>query len=165
MRQIRNDPRADPATYTKLYSPDDMALATDAGWRAEPEFGTAEPVRSALFDTPIGSISDPFVLDGKLCLAIVTERVSATPDSSTLDRLALDGFDAWFGSEYAKASITRSEHPLPELEPSIIPSASPSVYPPLPSIPALDTPNLPIIPGRPASTPRKTYSLGLLAVP
>jgi hypothetical protein len=141
----------------------DVALATDAGWRAEPEFGTAEAVRAALFDTAIGTLSDPFVLDGKLALAIVSERKTAAPDARTLARLTLDGYDAWFGSEYARAKITRSDHPLPELEPSASPS--PTAAPALPSAPVLDTPNVPQIPGGPAATPVPTDAMGLPVLP
>jgi len=164
LRQIRNDPAADPLTYTQRYSPAGVALANDAGWRAEPEFGAGEAVRSALFDTAIGTLSDPFVLDGKLALALVTERRTAVPDARTLNRLTLDGYDAWFASEYAKATIARSDNPLPELAtPS--PSSSASAAPVLPSAPALDTPNLPSIPGFPAATPVPTDALGFPALP
>jgi hypothetical protein len=161
--QIRNDPAADPVTYAKLYSPADVALATDAGWRAEPEFGPTEPVRAALFDTPIGNLSDPFVLDGKLALAIVSERQTAVLDSRTLDRLTLDGYDVWFAAEYAKAKITRSDHPLPELEPSASPSAT--AVPALPSAPTLETPNLPPIPGQRGATPVPTDAARLPVLP
>jgi hypothetical protein len=165
LRQIRNDPAPDPLAYTKQYSPADVALAADAGWRAEPKFGSSEVVRAALFDTPIGTLSDPFVLDGKLALALVTERRTAVPDERTLDRLTLDGYDAWFASEHAKATITRSDNPLPELMPSASPSPSASAAPALPSMPALDTPNLPAIPGQPAATPVRTDQFGLPALP
>ena len=163
LREIRNDPAANPLTYTRQFSPDDAALAIDAGWRAEPEFGSDEAVRSALFDTPIGLLSDPFVLDGKLALAQVIERKTAVPDALTLDRLSLDGYAAWFASEYAKATITRSDNPLPELMPSSSPSSSPA--PALPSAPVLDTPNLPSLPGQPGPTPVKTDAMGLPALP
>jgi hypothetical protein len=165
LRQVRNDPAPDLLAYTKQYSPADAALAADAGWRAEPEFGSSEAVRAALFDTPIGTLSDPFVLDGKLALALVTERRTAVPDARTQDRLTLDGYDAWFASEYAKAAITRSDSPLPELMPSAGPSPSASAAPALPSMPALDTPNLPAIPGQPAATPVRTDQFGLPALP
>jgi hypothetical protein len=165
--QIRSDPAANPLTYTQVYSPSDSALALDAGWRAEAEFGSGEAVHSALFDTPIGILSDPFVLDGKLALASVTERRTALPDARMLDRLRLDGYDVWFASQYATATITESAHPLPELEPSSSPSASAStsVGPILPSAPALDTPNIPSIPGAPAATPVPTDAMGLPEVP
>jgi putative transposase len=39
--------------------------------------GSSKPVRAALFDAAIGALSDPFVLDGDLALAIVTERRTA----------------------------------------------------------------------------------------
>jgi hypothetical protein len=165
LRQVRNDPAPDLLAYTKQYSPVDAALAADAGWRAEPEFGSSEAVRAALFDTPIGTLSDPFVLDGKLALALVTERRTAVPDTRTLDRLTLDGYDTWFASEYAKATITRSDNPLPELMPSASPSPAASAAPALPSMPALDTPNLPAIPGQPAATPVRTDQFGLPALP
>ncbi len=165
LRQVRNDTAPNLLAYTKQYSPADAALAADAGWRAEPEFGSSEAVRAALFETPISTLSDPFVLDGKLALALVTERRTAVPDARTLDRLTLDGYVAWFASEYAKAAITRSDSPLPELMPSASPSPSTSAAPALPSAPALDTPNLPIIPGQPAATPVRTDQFGLPALP
>ncbi len=165
LRQVRSDPAADPVAYTRQFSPGDVALATDAGWRAEPEFGSTEAVRAALFDTPIGVLSDPFVLDGKLALALVTERRIGVPDASMLDRLTLDGYDAWFASESAKATITRSDNPLPELMPSQSPSPTTSAAPELPSAPALDTPNLPVIPGQAAPTPVQTDAMGLPALP
>jgi hypothetical protein len=115
-----------------------VALATDAGWRAAPEFGPDEPVHAALFGTAIGALSDPFVLDG---------------------------YDAWFAAEYAKAKITESDHPLPELEPSASPSPTETSAQALPSAPVLDTPNVPAIPGRPAATPVKTNALGLPVLP
>jgi parvulin-like peptidyl-prolyl isomerase len=161
--QVRADAAPDLAAYTKQYSPADVALATDAGWRAEPEFGSTESVRAALFDTAIGTLSDPFVLDGKLALAIVSERKTAVPDARAIARLTLDGYDAWFGTEFARAKITRSDHPLPELEPSASPS--PTAAPALPSAPVLDTPNVPQIPGGAAATPVRTDAMGLPALP
>ena len=165
LAEIRSDPTPNPLTYTQRFSSADAPLAADAGWRAQAEFAASEPVRTALFDTPIGTLSDPFVLDGKLAAAVVSERRTAVPDARMLDRLTLDGYDAWFASEYAKATITRSDHPLPELEPS--PSATPSTSagPVLPSAPALDTPNLPAIPGASAATPVPTDAMGLPVVP
>jgi parvulin-like peptidyl-prolyl isomerase len=167
LRQVRIDPAPDPLAYTRQFSPPDAALAVDAGWRAQAEFGTGEAVQAALFDTPIGALSDPFVLDGKLALALVTERRTTTPDARMLDRLTLDGYAAWFGSEYTKAAITRSDNPLPELMPSASPSpsASASSPPSLPSVPTLDTPNLPVIPGQPAATPVPTDAMGLPVLP
>ncbi len=167
LRQIRNNPAADLLAYTEQYSPADAGLATDAGWRAEPEFATSEAVRGALFDTPGGVLSDPFVLDGKLAVAVVTERRAAVPDPRTLGRLILDGYDAWLASELARATITRSDNPLPELMPSSSPSssASASALPALPSMPALDTPNVPIVPGQPAATSVPTDAMGLPRLP
>ena len=162
--QVRADPAPDPLAYTEKFSPNDVPLATDAGWRAEAEFGADEPVRTALFDTALGALSDPFVLDGNLALAIVTERRTAVPDARMLDRLALDGYAAWFGSEYAKAAIIRADSPLPELMPSSSPSPTSSL-PVLPSAPNLNTPGLPTIPGQPAATPVKTDELGLPVLP
>jgi hypothetical protein len=142
-----------------------VALATDAGWRAAPEFGPEEPVRAALFDTAIGTLSDPFVLDGKLAVAVVTERKIAAPDARTLARLTLDGYDAWFAAEYTKAKITESDHPLPELEPSASPSPTVTAPPVLPSARVIDTPNVPAMPGQAAATPVKTNALGLPVLP
>ena len=127
LRQIGSDPAANPLSYTTQFSPADVPLAQDAGWRADAEFGSDEPVQAALFDTSLATLSDPFVLDGKLALAYITERRMAAPDARTLDRLTLDGYDVWFGSEYAKATITRADDPLPELRtptPSGVPTAS-----------------------------------------
>jgi parvulin-like peptidyl-prolyl isomerase len=165
LQQVRADPAPDLAKYTTQFSPADVALATDAGWRAAPEFGPDEPVRAALFVTTIGTLSDPFVLDGKLAVAVVTERKTAGPDARTLARLTLDGYDAWFAAEYAKAKITQSDHPLPELEPSASPSPTDTPAPALPSAPVLDTPNVPVVPGQPAPTPVKTNALGLPVLP
>ena len=81
-----------------------------------------------------------------------------------LDRLTLDGYAAWFGSEYAKATITRADNPLPELMPSASPSPT-SSQPALPSAPSIETPGLPGIPGQPAATPVKTDALGLPVLP
>lgn len=163
LQEVRADPAPDPLAYTTRFSPADAALASDAGWRADVEFATSEDVRRALFDTRIDTPSDPFVLDGKLACAIVTERHSGLPDPRTSARLRLDGYDAWFASELAAATITRSDHPLPELEPSVSPSPSPTL--PLPSGPALETPALPTIPGMSGPTPVKTDSLGLPVLP
>ncbi|MGD0247856.1 MAG: hypothetical protein ABSB75_02275 [Candidatus Limnocylindrales bacterium] len=163
--QIRSDPTPDLAAYTTRFSPTDAALAIDAGWRSEPEFGSTEAIHSALFDTEIGVLSDPFVLDGKLALAVVTERRTAVPDARSLARLALDGYSVWFDSELAKATITRSDNPLPELMPSPTATSSSSIAPELPSMPALDTPNLPVIPGQPAATPVPTDAMGLPVLP
>jgi hypothetical protein len=159
LREIRADASPDPLAYTTRFSPADIALARDAGWRADAEFGSSEPVRSALFDTLIGVLSDPFVLDGKLALAIVDDRHVGIPAPRTVARLTLDGYAAWYQSERTKATITRSDNPLPELAPSASPS--PTAAGTLPSMPAIATPNLPSIPGVPAATPVKTDALGL----
>ena len=164
LRQIGSDPAANPLSYTTQFSPADVPLAQDAGWRADAEFGSAEPVRAALFDTAIGILSDPFVLDGKLALAYVTERRTAAPDVRMLDRLALDGYDAWFGSEYAKATITRSDDPLPELR-TPAPSGAPTVSLVLPTGVTLNTATTPEIPGAPGATPVPTDDIGLPALP
>jgi hypothetical protein len=161
LQQVRADASPDPLAYTTRFSPADAALARDAGWRADAEFGADEDVRHALFDTPLGTLSDPFVLDGKLACAIVDARSSGTPSARTTARLSLDGFDAWYHGERTKATITRSDNPLPEL----MPSASPSPTRALPTMPGLVTPNLPTIPGQPAATPVKTDELGLPALP
>ena len=163
--QIRSDPAPDLLTYVARFSPADAALATDAGWRSEPEFGTTEAIHSALFDTEIGFLSDPFILAGKLALAVVTERRTAVPDATTLARLALDGYSVWFDIELAKATITRSDNPLPELMPSPTATSSSSVAPEMPSMPALDTPNLPVIPGQSAATSVPTDAMGLPLLP
>ena len=160
LREVRLAASPDPLSYTTRFSPADAALARDAGWRADAEFGADEDVRHALFDTPLGTLSDPFVLDGKLACAIVGSRSSGTPSARTAARLSLDGFDAWYHSERTTATITRSDNPLPELA-----SPSPSPTRPLPTIPGLATPNLPTIPGLPAATPVKTDELGLPALP
>ena len=162
LRQIRADPAPDPLAYTEQFSPADTALAADAGWWAEPEFGPDDPAHAALFDTLIGVLSDPFVLDGKLALALVTERRTAVPDARMLDRLSLVGFDAWLDSELAKATLTRSDNPLPQLMPSPTPTPTAPV---LPSAPPLETPNLPAIPGQHAPTPIPTDAMGLPALP
>jgi hypothetical protein len=156
--QVRSDAAANPTTYTSQFSPADGALAVDAGWRAEAEFSAADPAHSAIFDTPIGILSDPMVLDGKLALALVDQRLTVAPDERMLDRLHFDGFDAWFATELAKATITRSDNPLPELMPSPTPTPTAS---PLPSMPGIETPNLPSIPGLPVPTPVKTDAFGL----
>jgi hypothetical protein len=163
LQQVRADPAPDPAAYTTRFSPADLALATDAGWRADAEFGSKEDVRRALFDTPIGALSDPFALDGKLACAIVSERKTGLPDARTTARLTLDGYAAWFASERAAATVSRSDHPLPELEPSASPSPSPTLS--LPSGPALETPALPTAPEPPAPTPVKTDQFGLPVLP
>ncbi len=162
LQEVRADPSPDPLAYTSRFSPADEALARDGGWRADAEFGSNEDIRSALFDTPLGALSDPFVLDGKLACAIVDSRASGTPSARTLARLALDGFDAWYSGERSAATITRSDNPLPELG---SPSPGPSPTSALPSIPGLATPALPSIPGLPAATPVKTDALGLPALP
>jgi hypothetical protein len=160
LREVRLDPSPDLVAYTTRFSPADVALARDGGWRADAEFGSDEDVRSALFDTPLGSLSDPFVLDGKLACAIVDSRSSGVPSARTTARLSLDGFDAWYHDERLAATITRSVDPLPELA-----SPSPSASVALPTMPGLSTPALPSIPGLPAATPVKTDALGLPALP
>jgi hypothetical protein len=159
---VRADPSPDPLAYTTRFSPVDVALARDAGWRADAEFAPSEDVRFALFDTPLGTLSDPFVLDGKLACAIVDSRTSGIPSARTAARLSLDGFDAWYSGRRSAATITRSDDPLPELE---SPSPSPSPTLALPTIPGLATPALPAIPGLPGATPIRTDSLGLPALP
>ena len=39
LREVRLDASADPLAYTTRFSPTDVALARDAGWRADAEFG------------------------------------------------------------------------------------------------------------------------------
>jgi hypothetical protein len=163
LQQVRADPAPDPLAYTTRFSPSDVALARDAGWRADAEFATNEDVRRALFDTPLGALSDPFDLDGKLACAFVTERKTGLPDARTTARLRLDGFDAWLSSALATATVTRADHPLPELEPSVSPSSTPTLG--LPTGPVLATPVMPTIPGVPAPTPVKTDELGLPVLP
>lgn len=168
LSSIRSDPDPDLAAYAKQYSPDDAALASGADPRAEPEFASSDSAVSALFDTPIGLLSDPFILEGKLAVAVVDERTTQAPDARTLDRLSLDGYDSWFASELAKATITRSDNPLPELEPSSSPSqsASPAASEPvMPSLPVLDTPNLPELPGQEVPTAVPTDVFGLPVLP
>jgi hypothetical protein len=101
------------------------------------------------------------VLDGKLACAIVDSRSTGAPSPRTVARLTLDGFDAWYHSERAKAATTRSDNPLPELAPS--PSPTPTRA--LTTMPGLDTPALPTIPGLPAATPVKTDAMGLPVLP
>jgi hypothetical protein len=163
LREIRADASPDPLAYTTRFSPADIPLARDAGWRADAEFGSTEPVRSALFDAPIGALSDPFVLDGKLALAIVDDRHLGIPAPRTVARLTLDGYAAWYASERTNATITRSDNPLPELAPSASPS--PTAAGTLPSMPAIATPNLPSIPVAPAATPVKSDAMGLPVLP
>ena len=160
LREVRLDASPDPLAYTTRFSPTDVSLARDAGWRADAEFGSQEAVRSALFDTPIDQLSDPFVLDGKLAFAIVDARSNGVPSARTVARLSLDGFDAWYAGERGAARITRADDPLPELA-----SPTPSATAALPPIPGLATPNLPTIPGLPAATPVKTDELGLPVLP
>ncbi len=160
LQEVRADPSPDPLTYTTRFSAPDAALARDGGWRADAEFGAAEDVRSALFDTPLGTLSGPFVLDGKLACAIVDSRSSGIPSARTLARLSLDGFDAWYHDERIAATITRSDNPLPELA---SPSPSPTLA--LPTMPGLATPALPTIPGLPGATPVRTDEMGLPALP
>jgi hypothetical protein len=163
LRIVRADPAPDPVTYTTRFSAADLVLARDGQRRADAEFATDEDVHRALFDTPLGALSDPFTLDGKLAFAIVSERRSGIPDQRTAARLTLDGYDAWLHSERVAATITRIDHPLPELEPSRSPSPSPTLA--LPTIPGLETPALPTIPGGAVPTPLKTDELGLPALP
>jgi hypothetical protein len=82
--------------------------------------------------------------DGKLALAIVSERQTAVPDARTLARLTLDGYAVWFAGETAKSKITESDNPLPELEPSASPTISAAPIPT--SGPVLQTPVLPSLP-------------------
>jgi hypothetical protein len=157
---ILDDPSPDPAAYTTRFSPADAPLAADAGWRARPEFASSEPAEKALFATNVGGLSELFVLDGKLALAIVDQRRTAPPDTRMRDRLTLDGFGPWFSDELAKATITRNPNPLPELVPSASPSASATATATSP----LELPSLPSLPGIPAPTPVKTDDFGLPVV-
>ena len=92
-------------------------------------------------------------------------RRPAIPDAATLDRLTLSGYDAWFATEYGKATITRTDNPLPELLPSASPSPSASASAALPSLPVFDTPIVPVVPGQPVATPVRTDAFGLPALP
>ena len=78
-------------------------------------------VRPALFDDT-----------GKLACAIVDARSSGAPSARTAARLSLDGYDDWYHGARTKATITRSDNPLPELA-----SPSPSPASTLPTVPAL----------------------------
>jgi hypothetical protein len=106
------------------------------------------------------ALSDPFVLDGKLALAVVTQLRTAPPDAAMLDRLTLDGYAAWLASARSKATITRSDNPLPELAPS----ASPTPSFGLPSVRPAQTAQ-PTGPLLPAGTPVPTDALGLPLLP
>jgi hypothetical protein len=157
---VRADANPNAINYTLQFSPADVALARQESWRGAPEFEATEPVRSALFDTPIGVLSDPFILDGKLALAVVTERKTDIPELRMRDRLALDGFAVWFASERSKATIWRSDDTLPELR-----SPTPRPTSTFETVPPLETPRLPTIPGLPETTPVKTDEMGLPALP
>jgi hypothetical protein len=145
LSKVRSEPAPDLVAYTALYSPADVPLASDAGWRADREFATGESARSALFDTPLGVLSDPFVLDGKLALAVVSERKTAAPDAATADRIYLDAFEAWLASCRSAATITRSNNPLPEVLPSSTPTSTSGLVLPSAPLPPLVTPALPSI--------------------
>jgi hypothetical protein len=160
MTQVRQASPVDPVALTERYSPQDVPLARDAGWRAKAEFGADEQASDALFSTPIGACSDPFVLDGKLGMAIVDERKTELPSSSMLDRLSLDGYSAWLASEASKATISRNLNPLPEL-------ASPGPASAAPSLSASTATAAPsqAAPRQPAPTPVRTDELGLPVLP
>jgi hypothetical protein len=81
-----------------------------------------------------------------------------------LDRLALDGYDAWYGSECAKATITRSDDPLPELR-TPAPSGAATASLDLPTGAPLDTATTPAIPGLQVPTPVRTDDMGLPTLP
>ncbi len=152
---------ADLVALTQRFSPADVALARDGEWRALPEFATGEPVAEMAAGEQ-GRLSDPYVLDGKLCLGIVDARRTGPPDARMLARMELSGFDAWFASEKeaVNSKISRSPHPLPELEPSLLPSPSAAV----PSVPNIQ-PSVQGLPGQPVATPVKTDELGLPMLP
>jgi hypothetical protein len=84
------------------------------------------------------------------------------PDAGMLYRLALSGYDSWLASEMLKAQISRSDHPFPNSNRARIRQQAQTQ---LPSLPALDTPYLPQVPGQTPATPLPTDAFGFPSVP
>jgi hypothetical protein len=119
--QVRSE---DFGTLAGSISPaNEVGRAVSGPWRSAVEFVDGAPERIALFGTDLGVISDPFVLDRQLLLALPSERRTAIPDSDTLARLSSSGWRLWLDGVRYKSQVVVDSEPLPGVRSS---SPSPS---------------------------------------
>lgn len=116
-------------------------------WRALAELDDGGDAHRAYRDTPLGQLSDPFVLDNEIIVVRPLERTSGPVPPDALARLAVRGFDAWLAGTVATATISRDPEPMPGvLVASPTPSGTATAPPGGAGIP---TPYLPSLPATP----------------
>jgi hypothetical protein len=123
-------------------APGEAARAVGGPWRAAPELPAESAAYQALFQTPVGELSDPFILGDQLVVARILEHTTAPPDEDALARLNVNGFDAWLAGQRTEATITyapgeeaqSSPPPTDGGIPTQLPQATPRL-PVLPSVP------------------------------
>ncbi len=134
--------QAGPLDVARTTSPNDAALATGGPWRNAAEFPAGSAAATTLFTTPVGALSDPFVLEGRLEVAQILERREGVPNAAAMARLSVDGFDTWLAAQRASAEITYA--PGESIGPSTAPRETG-----LPTMLPQATPRLPVTPGVP----------------
>ena len=131
-----------PMEVVRSTAPGESARALGGPWRAAGEVPSGSGAARALLETPIGELSDPFVLGDRLVVARVLERRTATPDEAAVARLSVVGLDAWLEGRRRSVQIVHAAGPSPA------PSAGPvgsGLFTPLPQ----GTPVLPVTPAIP----------------
>lgn len=130
----------DLSSLAARISPIGDAPRTVSGpWRTEVELAGVDPARKALFETSIGALSDPFVLDDQIVLARPLQRRTAALDADALVRVAVRGWTAWLAKARTRAIVVVDPQPLQGLH---APRPSPTG-----SKRNLETPYLPDLPG------------------
>lgn len=130
------------ALARRISPPGDADRAVGELWRSELEIGVEPASHRAFIETPIGTLSDPFVLDGQLVVVRPIERRNALLDAAALDRLRIRGFHVWLAGRRSAAVIVIDHDPLglglPTPSPSTTASADTIETPGLPSLPAVE---------------------------
>ncbi len=131
-----------PMEVVRSTAPGESARTLGGPWRAAGEVPPGSGASRALLETPIGELSDPFVLGDQLVVARILERRTAIPDEAAIARLSVVGLDAWLDGRRRTVPIVHA----PGASPS--PSAGPvgsGLFTPLPQ----GTPVLPVTPAIP----------------
>jgi hypothetical protein len=132
-------------SVARATAPAESARSLGGPWRAVAEVPPASPAARALIETPVGGLSDPFVLEHQLVVVRILERRNAPLNSDALARLAVGGFDAWLAGRHIASPVTFA--PSETATPSSDPAASG-----LPTGLPQATPRGPVAPTIPASS-------------
>ncbi len=82
----------------------DAATGGDLGWVARFQLDAAR--EKAVFDAPLGKVSDVLKTDSGFYIFNVTEEATRLPDGAQLETLKGSAFRNWYDAEKAKATIT-----------------------------------------------------------